>query len=78
MKRNKFIEKLFGYKYIANLSPRSKEIHNLSNLKSQCSIKLIKKGKYLTKKQCIKYFLEKGFNGCKHCYKSIDTDKYNG
>lgn len=67
------LRKIFGFHYLANLNPQSKEIHYLPKVKTNCGLKYLKKGKYLTKKGMLKY-LEKGYNGCAHCLTEYNKD----
>ncbi len=67
MKINKF-KKFFGYKYIANHSEYSKEVHEIDFTKERlCKIKLIKNGSQITKRKAMKLIYEQGYNGCKFC-----------
>lgn len=69
MRRNKFKEFVFGYKYIAN--ERTKEIHIINTLKSSCKVHFMTKAVYLTKKAAAN-LLKNGFNGCRFCYPEED------
>lgn len=71
MKRNKFLEWL-GYKYILNTN--TGEIHKVSSLTKRCKIDLLKNGKYISAKRVNKLYLSGAANGCRYCYKDIDTD----
>lgn len=65
---------LLGFRYIANLNPKSKEIHYLPESKASCGLKYLKNGKRLTRKGMLRHINEKGYNGCVHCL----TNKDNG
>jgi hypothetical protein len=66
-----FFMRLIGYKYVANLN--SKEIHRINSKYSQCHLTEIKDRKYLREKQ-IPLWVQYGYNGCRFCFKEIDTD----
>jgi hypothetical protein len=55
---------------------RSKEIHRLDSTHSQCCLDGIKN--YVDIQETdLQYYLDCGYNGCRHCMKEIDTDIYN-
>lgn len=62
--------KLIGYKYIVNNN--TKEIHVVSNMKTNCHLDLMTNFKYV---KSSKELLDNGFNGCRWCYNETDTDK---
>lgn len=61
-------------KYLANKT--SKEIHKVANTKYGCHLSQIKNRKWLWEYQVEKY-LNDGYNGCCHCFKEKDTDKFD-
>lgn len=71
-----FWRRLFGYRYLLNL--RSKEIHQLNNTTDNCLINLMSKNnkKFIGKRKLNKY-LDQGYNGCRWCFASKDTDLPN-
>lgn len=71
MKLIEKIKKLFGYTYLVNLN--TKEIHNLNNVHENCKIDLIANKKMITEKQIQSYF-NKGYNGCRWCYKEFNVE----
>lgn len=67
MKRSKFKELFFGF--IVN--HRTKEIHRVSESKTDCRIHLMTRAEYCSKRRADGYLLN-GYNGCSKCYKSED------
>jgi hypothetical protein len=65
------IIKMFGYKYLVNMNPKSKEIHDLTNTKYQCFIPKIKNKKYIRYSDLPKYF-KMGYDGCRWCNNEMD------
>ena len=63
------LKKLLGYSYVVNLGTR--EIHNLKNTHSNCSINMLTNKKFIKKKE-LKNYLNKKFNGCRYCFKLED------
>lgn len=71
-----FIEKWFlfwGFAYVVNLNPRSKEIHSLKSKHKSCQLDKIRRKKYVTRKGAHKLIKENGFNGCMFCWKVADV-----
>jgi hypothetical protein len=71
MKRNRFIEWLFNYKYIANKN--TKEIHKLSSISTRCRLSMMRNSAYYTTKKAYKLIKDAGYNGCRYCFKSEDN-----
>jgi hypothetical protein len=71
-----WINKLFGYTYLVNLS--TGEIHDLKVGHKNCHIELIAKDhkRYRTRKQVAKLMGKAGFNGCRWCMAKFDSDKW--
>lgn len=70
-----FIEKWFlfwGFAYVVNLNPRSKEIHSLRSKHKSCQLSRISKKMYVTKTIAQKLIKEQGYNGCMFCCKLSD------
>lgn len=65
----KFINWLFGYKYIVNLT--SLEVHKISNLKGNCHEHIMVNKKYV---RSADDYLKNGFNGCRWCFREADSD----
>lgn len=68
MKRNR-LKEFFGYKFIVN--SKTKEIHRVKVLQSNCRIECLRNGYYTTKRRANK-LLNDGFNGCRYCFKEED------
>ena len=67
MKRSKLKELFYGF--IVN--HRTKEIHSVSEVKSNCNINLMTRAEYCSKRRAKNYLLN-GYNGCSKCFKSED------
>lgn len=73
----KIFRKILRLKYLVNIS--SYEIHNLDNTTKACGIdKMAKHNKwYITEKRYKQLLAENSdFNGCIHCNREYDTDKF--
>ena len=63
----------FGYNYLVN--KHTKEIHDMSNEKKNCSIELMKfKNMQFRKKESLPFSIAAGNNGCIHCMPKENTD----
>lgn len=66
------IRLFFGYRFVLNTVTR--EIHDLSNTKKQCQIKLLVNYKYITKRKALKLIKSGKADGCIHCLKSLNLE----
>lgn len=62
----------FGFGYLVN--HRSREIHRISNRKSNCKLEYIssKNSEYVTFKRAMYLIAKRGYNGCRWCWKVAD------
>ena len=65
------MEFLFGVKYTHFVNYGTKEIHVLEDSDSKCRLNMVEHGDYITKKKALK-LLNKGYNGCRYCWKEKD------
>lgn len=71
-----FKEKLIvflGFGYVVNHD--KKEIHRLSRKHKNCLYNMMGKRNYTTKEGAYQLIFTKGYNGCKWCFKEMDTDE---
>ena len=58
-----------GYKYLVNHN--TKEIHVLKEVTTKCRLAMMSNKEVITSRK-VKKLLNKGYNGCRHCYKEED------
>lgn len=70
-----FFRKILGKKYLLNYS--TGEVHKISKITGACGVDKMAKHnkKYLTEKQ-YQRLVDDEINGCVHCFKEDNTDKY--
>jgi hypothetical protein len=70
-----FFRKILGKKYLLNMS--TGEVHKIKSINGACGVDKMANHnkKYLTEKQ-YKKLLDDDINGCVHCLKETNTDKY--
>ena len=71
MKRYKFIEWLFGLRYVLN--ERTNEIHDLKKPHKNCHINLMTRVWYITGRKARRLVKAGKANGCRFCLKKWDT-----
>ncbi len=64
--------KFWGFGYVVNHRPKSKEIHRLSSKHKNCHTDRIANREYVTRSKALKLIREDGYNGCRWCWKDVD------